>query len=526
MDWREKFICWSNRLLGALIGLLVVGSVLGFGGAVWWFPPVMAAAAFSLVVIKLAQCLAMGRMPMLKSPLGLLGLMALGMGLMQLAPLPGGLASRLSPVAHDAYARGLLPRLVLQDDPEASLPEPPHIRSPVSLDRSATLRWLVEATACLGIFSTVSHFTDRLGRLYLVWGLVVAAFLFNAAMAIVQITNRAEGLYGLYVPGSGPAWAPALNDLLEAPSTNVLRNLADSSEPGADTVVATSKAILIPTTPFLFGTMLGDSGAFLALGTLALPLSLAIVLHLLSPRGSRESFSGRLGHSGHGSLVVLLTVMMLIGAFLIGLVAGPWFCLPVILGLAIVGLPAMFLPGSRWASLGILTLLLAGIGLGVMLEGSWAVLLGGQSPVGPPPLESAQALWSESVQMIRDFPLLGTGLGCFGVIHPYFKDRDLSSTTAMSSLLQWGVESGAVGLAIIALALLWCLIRVPSVLNRVGRVDRCLAHGLIGAALSFSLLAAVHWTVELSAVAISASALGGTWNRWLAGGTDLFVERG
>ena len=53
-----------------------------------------------------------------------------------------------------------------------------------------------------------------------------------------------------------------------------------------------------------------------------------------------------------------------------------------------------------------------------------------------------------------------------------------------------------------------------------------LAHGLIGAAVGFSLWSIVHWTVELPAVAISASALGGTWNRWLAGGTDLFVERG
>ena len=102
----------------------------------------------------------------------------------------------------------------------------------------------------------------------------------------------------------------------------------------------------------------------------------------------------------------------------------------------------------------------------------------------------------------------------------------MSSTTAMSSLLQWGVEAGAVGLGILALAVLWCLIRLPSGLKRVGPIDRSLAHGLIGAALGFSLLAVVHWTVELPAVAISASALGGTWNRWLAGGTDLFVERG
>ena len=121
---------------------------------------------------------------------------------------------------------------------------------------------------------------------------------------------------------------------------------------------------------------------------------------------------------------------------------------------------------------------------------------------------------------------MGAGLGSFGVIHPYFKARDLCSTTAMSSLLQWSVESGAVGMGIIGLAALWCLIRLPSVMKRVGLMDRCLALGLIGATLSFSLMAIVHWTIELPALAISASALGGTWNRWLAGGTDLFVERG
>ena len=96
----------------------------------------------------------------------------------------------------------------------------------------------------------------------------------------------------------------------------------------------------------------------------------------------------------------------------------------------------------------------------------------------------------------------------------------------MSSLVQWGVESGAVGLAILAATVVWSLCRLPGALERVGSADRTLAYGLIGAALGFSLWSVVHWTVELPAVAISASALGGTWNRWLAGGTDLFVDRG
>ena len=461
-----------------------------------------------------------------EEPAGFAG--ADGAGARHRATCPVARASRarLSPVAHEVYARGLLPQAVQTDDPEAPMLDAPQIRSPATLDRSATLHWLVEAAACLGIFWSVSHFTDRLGRLYLVWGLVVATFLFNAALGIVQITNRSDGLYGLYSPGGGPSWAPSLNDELEAPASATLRNLADSAEPRADSAGATPRAVLIPTTPFLFGTMMGSAGAFLALGALALPLALAIVLHLLSPRGGRESLSGRLGYSSQGSLVLLLTVMMLLGSFLIGLVAGPWYSLPVLLGLAAVGLPALALPGTRWPALCMVILLLGGIGMGVMLEGAWPMLLGGQSPVGFPDVDSARSLWSESVQMFREFPLVGAGLGSFGVIHPYFKDRDLSSTTAMSSLLQWSVESGAVGLGLLTLGMLWCLIRLPGVLKRVGRIDRSLAHGLIGAALSFSLLAAVHWTIELSALAISASALGGTWNRWLAGGTDLFVERG
>jgi hypothetical protein len=92
--------------------------------------------------------------------------------------------------------------------------------------------------------------------------------------------------------------------------------------------------------------------------------------------------------------------------------------------------------------------------------------------------------------------------------------------------LQCAIESGAVGLALLALATLWCVCRLPASLKHVGSAERTLAYGLIGAALSFGLWSVVHWTVELPAVAIAASALLGTCNRWLAGGTDLFVERG
>ena len=121
---------------------------------------------------------------------------------------------------------------------------------------------------------------------------------------------------------------------------------------------------------------------------------------------------------------------------------------------------------------------------------------------------------------------MGTGLGTFPSVYPFYKTRDDSPTTAMSSLLQWWIESGFVGLGLLAVGALWCLARLPGAVRGVGSADRSLAYGLIGTAAGFTLFSAVHWTVELASVALAASAVGGACNRWLAGGTDLFVERG
>jgi len=381
------------------------------------------------------------------------------------------------------------------------------------------------ALVCLGIFWAVSHFADRLGRVYLIWGSLVGAFLLNAALGLVQIAGHADGLYGFLHPGRAPVWAPSSSDLLETPLATVLRPLDDpSAAANPSAAAAPGPVAVIPEQPFCFGTMVGSSGAFLGLGSLALPLSLAVVLHLLSPRGSRENLRSRLGQKGQGSLVVLLLIMLVSSAFLVGLVAGPWYCVPFFAGLAAVGLPAS--AAWRWPALGLTALLAASLALGAAVTAVWPGVLAGRPPVATPSWQSTLLVWSETVPIVREFPLVGTGLGSFGSIYPYWKTQDAASTTATSSFLQCAVESGAIGLGLVAAAALWSVCRLPVCLRRVGTADRTLAYGLIGAALGFSLWSVVHWAVELPAVAISASALGGTWNRWLAGGTDLFVERG
>jgi hypothetical protein len=248
-----------------------------------------------------------------------------------------------------------------------------------------------------------------------------------------------------------------------------------------------------------------------------------MMLHLGSDRGGRGSWSAGMGESGRGA-AILLAVLSVPGAFLVGLAAGPWFCFPFAVGLALAGLPAVLTPGARLLGFGMATTLMLAVAAGAVAQARWDDIAGGRPPLEAPEWAESRACWRDAARIFREFPLVGVGLGGFGAVHPYFKDRDLTSNTAMSSLLQWAAEAGAVGLAILGVGALWSVFRIPGSLRRLAPADRFLAHGLIGAVAGLTLLAAVHWTVELSAVAVSASALGGTWNRWLAGGTDLFVE--
>ena len=116
------------------------------------------------------------------------------------------------------------------------------------------------------------------------------------------------------------------------------------------------------------------AGALLVLGSLAIPLAMAIALHMLSPRGSRESLSRRLGYSGQGSLVILLVILTFLGAFVIGLVTGPLYCLPVVMGLAAVGIPALAQPPLRWSAVSLTTGLLVSLRAWLSLSGLVAEL--------------------------------------------------------------------------------------------------------------------------------------------------------
>jgi hypothetical protein len=520
MELRQRVLNGTDRITAVVLVTLVSGTVLVFGGRVWWAPLAIAGLCSVLVLLGLVQMLLQGSVRLLRSPLTSLGVLALLLAAVQLAPLPGTASERLSPSSRAAYAVGFLPERARVLDPEIELPETPLIRSPISIDRSATVRWLAGGVACLAVFWTAARYADRLGRLYVVWGSVVGAFFINTALAVVQVTCGVKGLFGSIEPGRGPIWAPSLDDLLTAPGSSVLRAA------GAESAGHPAWALAVPDRPALLGSQMGGPGAYLALASIGLPLALALTLQLLSPRGSREPLSLRLAESSKGSVVSLVYGMLLASAALVGFLAGPLCSLAFALALAFAGFPGARATGLRWSAVGLTLLALLALGSGAAAAEVLSRSLDEPPTFVPEHPGQDARIWSDALAITRDFPALGTGLGTFPTVFPYYKTQDASPTTAASSLLQWWVETGYVGLGLVAVAALWCLARLPGALRAVGTADCALAFGLIGTAIGFTLLSTVHWTIELSSVALAASAVGGTWNRWLAGGTDLFVERG
>ena len=306
----------------------------------------------------------------------------------------------------------------------------------------------------------------------------MGAFFLNTAFAVVQVGCQSGGLYGLYQPGKGPSWAPSVDDLANSPNELVMRSLVP---PPGGPQAHPPWAVEVPDRPFTIGSLLGGPGAYLAMGSLGLPLALALTLQLIAPRGSREELWARLGDSGQGPLVVLLCGMLLAASVLTGFLAGSLASVPFALGLVFAGFPAARGTGLRWSAIGLTCAVLMGLGAGVVTGMVWARLPDTPPPVLPVDLSASSQVWSDALPILADFPILGTGLGSFAAVAPFYKSRDAATTSALSSLLQWCVESGGVGLSLLLLGAGWCLVRLPVAVRRVGdggpfarlRLDRC-----------------------------------------------------
>ena len=223
----------SDRVICALIVVLVLGSALCFGGAVWWFRPVLAVAAF-LLVARQADA-APGRRADAdpEEPADAAGPAGAGPGRRPARPLarrPGAAASRRRPTR--SIRAGFFADLVHADDPEASLPEPPRsARRRPSTARRPSAGWS-ERRPAWGSSGPSRTSPTAWGGSTWSGGCVVAGFLLNAALAIVQITNRSDGLYGLFLPGQRPRVGTVARRPAGDAATTALRTLGPAPPSG------------------------------------------------------------------------------------------------------------------------------------------------------------------------------------------------------------------------------------------------------------------------------------------------------
>jgi hypothetical protein len=512
MDPQQRWLRRLDTAVSGLVGLLLVLGLLAFGGAVWWARLAVVALALCSSALLLGRHAVAGRSSVIKSPLMAIGLLVLGLGVAQLVPLPAKLATRIAPRARSVHTMGVLPERVLEDDPSAQLVDPGGRRTPATVDRSATLRWLVGAAACLALLTVVLHHASRLNRTLAVVGPIVGVLFLATPVGLVQWALQGSSVAGPFrvlEPGVFPAWGPSPEDALLVPGTTLLRPISKAEAPSTDPWLVSRPA---PGNDNR-GAILGGPGGFLALAALALPLSLALVLHVIAPRGSRLALRERLRHSEHGGLAAILLVLTALSAFLAGRIATPWAWGPIALGLIVAGLPPIR-SGLRLAAPASTLLVLGAFAAGAAIGGP-----GRQGWVDVEP-----AVWRDAARIGRSFAVLGAGFGSFSTVEPYFKTTDATATSAGSSVLQWWAESGLSGLVLLGLGAGACLVRLPRAIHCLGRADGPLAFGLLGAVGSFATYSATHWGVELLGIALAASAVLGLCERWLAGGTDLFVE--
>ena len=122
MNLRLRLLHGTDRLVAAALAALLAGTTLFFGGSVWWAKPVIAVLTLVFVLAVLFHALLEGKLRIVKSPLTFLGVLGIGLAMLQLAPLPGKVAGVLSPHSREVYAYGLPPRQALALDPSVALP--------------------------------------------------------------------------------------------------------------------------------------------------------------------------------------------------------------------------------------------------------------------------------------------------------------------------------------------------------------------------------------------------------------------
>jgi len=128
-------------------------------------------------------------------------------------------------------------------------------------------------------------------------------------------------------------------------------------------------------------------------------------------------------------------------------------------------------------------------------------------------LEGRISIWKDSLHLVRDFPLIGTGLGTFGVAFRRYQTSMLDNMVdhAHNDYLEFASETGLLGLAILFLPMLYLFGRmIAAFLNDPRRFRRAVLLGCIGSTLAILIHSLADFNLQIPANALVVAVILGT----------------
>lgn len=438
------------RILELLLAIVIVGTTLAFGGVQPLTYTLAQAALFLAVLLLLWRQTRQGEINL---PLPVWPGLFLLWVLLQLVPLPSSLLGSISP------ARLLGPS-------HGDLSHSQGVWATLSIYPHDSVVALLKFLACLSAFVLAAYLFDSRKRKSLLLRVLILLGCFEAVYGIVQYLTGWQKIFAY----------TKLFDLQEATGTYINRN------------------------------------HFAGLLELTLPFVVASLYYSFQLwSDERHAGTSRNGSSGGNAVgfqtifYVFVLLIMMVGVLFSRSRMGILATLVTLLFMFLAVL-ARLRTGRRAWMIGVLVFLFCVLGYGIWI---------GLGPVlarFEPMQESAYlqmegriSIWKDSLSVIRDYPLTGTGLGTFGVAFRHYQ-TDLVNfyvDHAHNDYLEYASDTGLLGAVLLFLPILYLFFKmVISFLTDPRRYRPAVTLGCIGSTLAMLVHSVTDFNLQIPANAL------------------------
>jgi O-antigen ligase len=439
-----------DRLVEVVLAVTIVGTTLAFGGVQPLAYTLMECGVFLAMLLLLWKQTRRGKITL---GLPLWPVLFALWALLQLVPLPSSFIGWISP------ARLLDPSL-------SSLPVGQWVWTALSIDPHDSVAALVKFLAYLSAFLLAVYLFDSQKRKSTLLRVLILLGCFEAAYGIVQYLTGWQKIF-TYAKQFG---------LQEATGTYINRNHF--------------AGILELTLPFVVASLFYSFGLW------------SEGRHVNTNRHA----AGRRGSPGFQSLFyVFVVLIMVIGVLFSRSRMGILATLFSVLFMFLAALVRLRVGRRAW---------MGGVFLFLFCVLAYALWIG----LGPvlarfepmheaayPQMEGRVSIWTDTLHLVRDYPLTGAGLGTFGVAFRHYQTGLVNFYVdhAHNDYLEFAADTGLPGVALLFLPILYLFLRmILSFLTDSRRYRPAVTLGCMGSTLGILIHSVTDFNLQIPANAL------------------------